>query len=77
MSSPTLDEVAAFDPEAVYLAKLASRRVPPEVLRLRGGEVFIASEVMVPMFDEMHRVLDAIVSEQEACEARCPQGWES
>lgn len=61
----TLDD---DDPEVFYLEELASRRVEPDVLRLRGGEVFNPSEVMVASFEWMHRVLDVIQAAEDWCE---------
>lgn len=63
-TDPAVDDIAAYDPE-VFHTQSASK-----VLRLRGGERFIASETVAPLYEEMHRVLDDIVAEEEACEAR-------
>lgn len=64
MNEMQLDDLGAYDPEAFVVAP----QPQPVVLRLRGGEVFIASESIPILYDDMHRVLDEIVAEQQACE---------
>lgn len=61
-----LDEGDVFDPE-VFVSKPAP--VEPEMLRLRGGVRFLASELIVPVYEHMNRVLDVIQAENDRCEA--------
>ena len=68
MNAPEPEVVAAYDPEELH-PELKAAPAEPVVLRLRGGEPFLASEIGTLMFEQMHRVLDVIQAENDACEA--------